>query len=599
MYKIKSPEQGIIKTGVWGIVCCIEKLNFCTLNKIDMKKRILFCIALYLAVAAPFFIAAQNVGIGNTNPQYKLDMSGRLRIRGGSNNFSSAGLWLAGTGTDSASDKAFMGMANDSTIGLFGNTGAGWALTMNGNNGQVGIGNSLPDYPLSFANLSGDKISLFRDDNGSYYGMGVGSATLQLTTPHNTSDILFGYGKSSSFTENMRLKGNGFLGIGVNDPVYRLDVKDRMRLRSGGDANSSPGIFLNNLNNTGVASFIGMQSDNTVGFWGNSNVWGLTMNTQNGNVGISNTSPHAPLQFANDIKNRKIVLYETGNNDHQFYGLGVTSSVLRYQTATTGDDHVFYAGSGTSSSNELMRVKGNGYMGVGVADPQFRLDLKDRIRIRSGGDNNTSAGIYFNNNANSSLTSFVGMQTDTTAGLWGNGTGWGLTMNTQNGALAVGGSTGNAGQVLASNGSTAAPGWTAAGNIIRTEFAGVFSQQYNITGNNFIELTNSAYDVTLAYPSRVILFCKTLTEAYSLFPIGDAESRWRLELWLNGSVSRTYRINGYKKGSLSGFDNKLDLTTGPEYFDLPAGTHHFTFFAANLLGSSIIAMQVTSMIIPI
>lgn len=403
-----------------------------------MKKRVLFCFIVQLAAFMPVFIAAQNVGIGNTDPQYKLDMSGRLRIRGGNNNFSSAGLWLAGTDTDSASNKAFMGMANDSTMGFYGNTGAGWALTMNGNNGSVGIGNSLPGYPLSFANLAGDKISLYRDNNGSYYGMGVGNTTLQLTTPHNTSDIIFGYGKSSSFTENMRLKGNGFLGIGVNDPLYRLDVKDRMRLRSGGDANSSPGILFNNLNNTSVASFIGMQSDNTVGLWGSSNVWGLTMNTQTGNVGISNTSPHAPLQFANDVKNRKLVLYETGNNDHQFYGFGVTSSVLRYQTATTGDDHVFYAGTGTTSSNELMRMKGNGYMGIGVADPQFRLDLKDRMRIRSGGDNSTSAGIYFNNNANSSLASFVGMQTDNTVGLWGSGSGWGVTMNTGDGKVGIG-----------------------------------------------------------------------------------------------------------------------------------------------------------------
>lgn len=48
-----------------------------------MKRRVLLCFIIQLAVFTPVFIAAQNVGIGNTNPQYKLDMSGRLRIRGG------------------------------------------------------------------------------------------------------------------------------------------------------------------------------------------------------------------------------------------------------------------------------------------------------------------------------------------------------------------------------------------------------------------------------------------------------------------------------------------------------------------------------------
>ncbi|MBC7886252.1 MAG: hypothetical protein H7Z13_00065 [Ferruginibacter sp.] len=415
------------------------------------------------------------------------------------------------------------------------------------------------------------------------------------------TDRVFQIGNGSNVERSNALTvlRNGNTGIGITDPVFRLDLKDRMRIRSGGDATTSPGIFLNNLNNTSTASFIGMQSNNRVGFYGSVNGWGLTMNTDNGNIGISNTNSNAPLQFANDIRNRKLVLYETANNDHQFYGFGVTSSVLRYQTATTGDDHVFYAGNGTASSTELVRIRGNGYMGIGVADPQFRLDIKDRMRIRSGGDNNTSAGIYLNNSNNSSLPAFIGMQSDNQVGFFGSGTGWGLTMNTQNGALTIGGSTGNPGQVLTSNGAAANPGWTTAGNIIKTQFAGLLSNSISISGADFKEFTNSAYTVTLASPSRVILFCKTQTRAESLVPGFDAESRWRLELWLNGTVSRTYRVNGSLRASLSFNDNKLDLTTGPEYFDLPAGTHHFTFFATNLIARSSVSMQVTSMIIPL
>jgi hypothetical protein len=57
---------------------------------------------------------------------------------------------------------------------------------------------------------------------------------------------------------------------------------------------------------------------------------------------------------------RKIVLFSGGDNNFQFYGFGVESSTLVYSTYTTGDDHVFFAGTGTTTRNELARIKGTG-----------------------------------------------------------------------------------------------------------------------------------------------------------------------------------------------------------------------------------------------
>ena len=92
-------------------------------------------------------------------------------------------------------------------------------------------------------------------------------------------------------------------------------------------------------------------------------------------VGINTTTPHAPLQFKNETVNRKIVLYETGNNDHQVYGFGVNPGVLRYQTDVTTSDHAFFAGTSATTSNELMRIKGTGNVGIGTSTPSNRLDL--------------------------------------------------------------------------------------------------------------------------------------------------------------------------------------------------------------------------------
>ena len=92
----------------------------------------------------------------------------------------------------------------------------------------------------------------------------------------------------------------------------------------------------------------------------------------NGKVGIGTNSPNAPFQFSNSVTNRKIVLWENSNNDHQFYGFGINGSTLRYQTDGTGADHVFFSAASATTSNELMRIKGNGHVGIGVS-PSYRL----------------------------------------------------------------------------------------------------------------------------------------------------------------------------------------------------------------------------------
>ncbi len=60
----------------------------------------------------------------------------------------------------------------------------------------------------------------------------------------------------------------------------------------------------------------------------------------------------------------KIIFFEAANNDHQFNGFGLNPGVLRYQVNNTSDDHVFYAGTSATTSNELLRIKGNGAIAV-------------------------------------------------------------------------------------------------------------------------------------------------------------------------------------------------------------------------------------------
>lgn len=85
-----------------------------------------------------------NVGIGTTTPGYRLDVADRMRVRQGGSG--TAGIWFYETAP--AADRAFVGMADDTHVGFWGNTGASWGLTMDTSSGNVGIGTTSPGAKL-------------------------------------------------------------------------------------------------------------------------------------------------------------------------------------------------------------------------------------------------------------------------------------------------------------------------------------------------------------------------------------------------------------------------------------------------------------------
>jgi hypothetical protein len=96
------------------------------------------------------------------------------------------------------------------------------ALFIN-DSGNVGIGTRSPGFPLTFPNTLGDKISLWGQSD-VHFGFGIQGSLLQIHTDVAGSDIAFGYGQSdpNSFNEIMRIKGNGNVGIGTNNPGFPL-----------------------------------------------------------------------------------------------------------------------------------------------------------------------------------------------------------------------------------------------------------------------------------------------------------------------------------------------------------------------------------------
>jgi Chaperone of endosialidase len=206
-------------------------------------------------------------------------------------------------------------------------------------NGKVGIGTTSPSNKLTVA---GDA-----DFTGNV-GIGTTTPTSKLTVSGQLTvdqKAIGGYG-------GLLLKGNV---PGSNYPNIAFTIKNNAATPVDEVAAMIQGDLQNNIAGAETVDLTFLTSQ--TGLAGLSERFRIK---GNGNVGIGNAAPHAQLQFSNSAINRKLVLWETFNNDHQYYGFGINAAALRYQVDGTSSSHVFYAGATATTSNELFRIIGNG-----------------------------------------------------------------------------------------------------------------------------------------------------------------------------------------------------------------------------------------------
>jgi hypothetical protein len=214
-----------------------------------MKKLVVIFVTLSLSKG----IFSQNVGIGTATPSSKLHVKGtgsgtQIVLEENAGSILRISNEPSGTGP-------YIGTTTNNPLSLVTNNSAKLTISTAGN---IGIGQSSPTSPLHFSNTLGSKIALW-GANPNHYGIGIQAFQMQFYTPANTDDFVFGHGNSSSLIETMRIKGNGNIGIGTNNPLTTLDVN--------GDVNIQNRLFINN--STGNDGQVLVSNGNAAPSWQN------------------------------------------------------------------------------------------------------------------------------------------------------------------------------------------------------------------------------------------------------------------------------------------------------------------------------------------
>lgn len=264
--------------------------------------------------------------------------------------------------------------------------------------GNVGVNTTSPVAIFQVNKSTDPVVKLTNTSSGTTASDGFDvslNGTNAIINNRELGNIQFNTGS----TERVRIDQLGNVGIGTASPSFKLDVlhggSTGLRVKSSSgfsviDLDAQSGDAAMRFANNGVNQWNLRNQPGTDHFelfelgGGGSRV---IVGNGTGFVGLGVPTPHAPLHLGQDYFNRKIVLREAVNNNNRFCGFGLNPSIMRYQVDSTTTDHVFYAGSTDTTSNELMRVTGYGNVGIGTSTPVYKTDIvhggSTGLRVRS------------------------------------------------------------------------------------------------------------------------------------------------------------------------------------------------------------------------
>lgn len=266
--------------------------------------------------------------------------------------------------------------ATGTTYGVWGNVAStsGYAGYFTGGRnyfqGNVGIGNTAPAYPLQIGSGSGGSTPRAWMTNGMFASPGTETDGMYVGTktegpgrvdaiiawgddPFDTLRFIYSEsGGAVDGSERMRITGTGNVGIGTSDPQTRLHVNGDIRLPTtvtigGTIANGNTGIYT--IQAAGNASSFGSATQ------------GGELRLRAGNANFATSQP-AGTSFGNDL------IMIAGDN---VWNQG--------NSAFNNGNIIFIAGDAQSNGGiqpERVRIVGdNGNVGIGTINPGSKLTV--------------------------------------------------------------------------------------------------------------------------------------------------------------------------------------------------------------------------------
>lgn len=289
------------------------------------------------------------------------------------------------------------------------------------NNGKLSIGTTNSDYKL---NLNGDfNLNNVIINSNNNFGIYTDNPIEKIHLNDNvkisggiTGNILSIH-KNNTLNSVFNINSSGLIGINNNNPEYSLDIKSSNADWAQKINNTNTNLYFANNSGNGILIDTGDIIDNTYNLMLKNNNKTLFKVQNDGKIGINTNIPTEILDVMGDnlgdgaqIGNMKIetwlgstsstaLIHSNLKNNSNSYMLRQHSSGETYLNCGISKNIHF-----NCNDNEIMTLKGNGYLGINNTSPNYNLDIIGNAKI-SG---NLSLGSYNFNIINTSSNIILG-----------------------------------------------------------------------------------------------------------------------------------------------------------------------------------------------
>ncbi len=263
---------------------------------------------------------------------------------------------------------------NQDTTGSSDNNGGPWyGLGYSAFGGTAG-------EPASYPCLAGYGGVLMRSGNGYVY---INNSTGG-TTIKGAQGIVKITADANPNVANIEVGGGRSVdGLSYIDFVSQVGADYNTRFGRGSGVNGDTSI-----EHTGTGSFF-LKCTNSAAISLQTNNTECVQINAAGDL-VMNSGTNRSLIFGNTLLTNKISLYGSGTSG--FFGFGIQANTLVYNVNGTSDNHIFYQG---GTGGELMRIQGNGSVGIGTATPgSYKLNVNGASIIN--GDTTLSGNVGIN-----------------------------------------------------------------------------------------------------------------------------------------------------------------------------------------------------------